>query len=178
MERNLSTTNEKFGIAETFISWDFSVGVLAAAGGIYDAYSHPDRLDTLVGVLAAFAAVVIGTAIAGVAIQAALMSDAFLRRVRQIGREPTYYLRHWILTVTLGVLGALATGLLAGLPATAPTWVRLLAAGLACGFAGWVLGSLVSAVISLKGFVLLRADAAEADDVPTIGSGEAGRRPA
>jgi hypothetical protein len=178
MARTQIDASEKFGIAETFVSWDFGVGVLAAIGGVYVADSHPGRLDTLTSVLAAFVTVVIGTAIAGVAVQAALMSDDFLRRVRQIGREPTYYLRHWVFTVTLGIVAALATGVLAGLSDTSPVWLRPFVCGVACGFAGWMLGSLVSAVASLKGFVLLRADAAELGDMPSIGNGEAGRRPA
>jgi MFS family permease len=174
-ERSISR-DDKWGIAEVFASWDFAVGVAAAVGGIYVADSHPDRLGTLTSVLAVLVTVVIGTAIAGVAVQAALMSDAFLRRLRQIHREPTYYLRHWVLTVTLGVVGAFATGVLAGIPVTAPAWVPRAASGAACGFTAWTLGSLISAVVSLNGFVLLRGDAAQVDDVPSIGDGEASRK--
>jgi hypothetical protein len=161
-----AATDEKWGVNELFVSWDFALAVAAAVGGVYTADSHPGRLGILTAVLAAFVTVVIGTAVAGVAVQAALMSDPFLRRVREIGREPTYYLRHWVLTVWLGVAGALATGVLAGLPRTAPTWTALVVSGLACGLAAWTLGSVVSAVVSLKGFVLLRADAAELEGRP------------
>lgn len=144
---------------------DLLVGVLGGAGGVWLAISSPDGLEASVPIAAALVGIVIGAVIAGVAIMAAFLDQSFLRKVREIGKEPVRYLKGFLFTAVLGVVAALALLVLSALPSTTTTWVLAIAAGIAGLAATWALASVIPNLGTLVQFIGLQFDASEVPEI-------------
>jgi len=156
------------------LSYDFWIGVLGAPGAVLLAVTSPLTLHRALPVAAGLVGVVIGAVVAGVAVIAAFMDQAFLRKVKRLGRQPIRYMRPFLFTATLGVVASLLLLVLIALPDSTPTWLTGIVAGL-CGFAVvWTLASLIPALDMLVQFVGLRFIASDIpDDLPTDPSADA-----
>lgn len=143
------------------LGYDAVAGVMGAVGGAVLAGRRAETLDAAAAVAAGFVGVVIGAVIAGVAVQAAFMDEAFLRKTRRIGRDPVYFSAPLLFTVVLGVMAALSVLVLVAIPRSAPTWL-LSALGASSGlFVVWTVVSLLPCLRTVADFALLKFDAAE-----------------
>jgi hypothetical protein len=154
--------------ASELLSFDLLLAVGGAVGGTILGLRLPRLLGNGLPVAAGLVGVVIGAVLAGVAVQAAFMDQAFLRKVAKIGREPVFYLAPFLFTATLGVLAALGVLVLSFTTVTAASWWRGTAAGVTGFLTVYTLTSLLNGLDNLVQFVGLKALAAEvADDLPT-----------
>jgi hypothetical protein len=117
---------------------------------------RPALVATGLPVVAGLVGVVIGAVLAGVAVQAAFMDGAFLRKVARIGRTPVYYLAPFLFTATLGVLASLSVTVLAFTSLTAEAWFRGAAAGTVGFTAVYTLASLLHGLDTLVQFIDLK----------------------
>lgn len=143
---------------------DLLFGLIAAAAGVYAALDAPEVLSGVASTTAQTFGVIVGLALAAVAVQSAFMNQAFLRKTKAIGRDPVRYLEPMLFTVTLGVFGIVAVIVLAALSPTAPAAVLAVVSGISGLFVAWTLGSLLYNLSTLISFVRLQADAADVPD--------------
>jgi hypothetical protein len=143
---------------------DLAFGLIGAGAGVYAALDAPEVLSSVAGTTAQMFGVIVGLALAAVAVQSAFMNQAFLRKTKAIGRDPVRYLEPMLFTVALGVFGIVAVIVLSALSPTAPPAVLAVIAGLSGLFVAWTLGSMLYNLSSLISFVRLQADAADIPD--------------
>jgi hypothetical protein len=157
---------------------DFFLGLLGGSASLTLALVAPDALLRGVAIAAGLVGVILGAVIAGVSIQAAFFDQAFLRKLRAIGREPVYYLAPFLFTVVIGVAAMLGLLVLAVLtPAAHPAVLGV--AGGVTGFAVvWTIASLLPCLATLVQFIGLKMDALDVPDDIDIADGKraAGRR--
>jgi hypothetical protein len=148
---------------------DLAFAMAGGAAAAYAAIDDPKTLHSAVGPTAQAFGVIVGLALASVAIQAAFMNQPFLRKVKAIGRDPVKFLTPMLFTVTVGVFGMVAIIVLSAISPAAPSAVLGTVAGLAGFFVAWTLGSLLYNMSTLISFVRLQADAADIpDDFETL----------
>lgn len=143
---------------------DFYVGLVGAALTLWLSITHPESLAGLAGTASAVVSVVVGAVLAGLAIISAFMDQAFLRKLKAIGKEPIRYMAPFIFTVWLGLWAILLVLVVAALPLTTPQWLLSSVATLAGGASFWGVASVVPDLKMLVDFVGLQVDAADIPD--------------
>jgi hypothetical protein len=153
---------------------DLYLGIAAGGGAAALAVVTPDALLRSVAVAAGLIGVIIGSVIAGVAIQTAFMDQSFLRKLRAINRNPVRYVSPFLFTAVLSVLAMLGLVVLSTLSAKSPVAVLAVIGGLTGFFAIWSIVSLLYCLATLVQFMGLKV---EALDVPDDAAGiEAARK--
>lgn len=150
--------------ASELLGFDLLLAAGGAVGGTLLAVHRPELVTQGIAVVAGLVGVVIGAVLAGVAVQAAFMDEAFLRKVARIGRTPVHYLAPFLFTAALGVLAALGLVVLAFTSVTADVWFRGVAGGLVGFAATYTLASLLNGLDTLVQFIDLKAEAAAVPD--------------
>lgn len=145
-----------------FLGYDFWLSLGGTAGGIALAIASPGTLSRVIPVAAAVVGVVIGAVVAGVAVLAAFLDQAFLTKLKQINRQPIRYMRPFLFTASLGVVALILLLVLISLPASTPTWLVAVLGGLAGTATIWTLTSVLPCLDMLVQFVGLRFIAADA----------------
>ena len=143
---------------------DFWLGVAGGVGGVILALNAPDGLFRAVDVAAQALSVVVGSVIAGVAIQAAFFDQAFLRKLRAINRDPVRYLAPFLFTAVIGVGALLSLMALATLGPEAPRVALGPLGGLVGFLTVWALASLLPCLATLVQFIGLKMDALDVPD--------------
>jgi hypothetical protein len=151
------------------LQFDFFLGVLGGAAGWHLAQSNPVALGSVVSVVQQIVGAILGSVIAGVAIQAAFFDDQFLRKMKDSGTDPISCMAPFLFTAALGVVSMLLLIVLTAVTTPAPgdgpasscgVWIL----ATACGFTSvWTIASLVPALDTMVQFVRLKM---EATDVP------------
>lgn len=149
---------------------DLYVGILGGVGAGLLAFYAPDKLDGVIVVAASLVGVVIGAVLAGVAIMSAFLDQAFLRKLKAIGREPVRYIEPFLFTAWLGIMSAFSLLVFVALPNATPQWLFIALAGLSGLLSTWTLGSVVWDLDMLVQFLGLQVDAADIPDDPSISS--------
>jgi len=156
-----SVLNFKLG---EILQIDFCLGIIGGVGAVVLALQEPEAALRGVSISAGLVGVIIGAVLAGLSVQVAFMDQAFLRKIRAIGRNPTYYLAPLFFTATIGIFAMLAILILSILSAKSP--VALLAP--VCGVTGfltiWTTVSLLHCMATLVQFVGLKVDALDVPD--------------
>lgn len=149
---------------DELLRYDFGIGILGGIGGIILAVSYPKTLHSTAPIVIGLVGVVIGAAIAGMAVIAALMDGVFIRKVHAIGRRTSRYVAPFAFTALLGVCAALVLLVLVSLPTHAFEWLRITVGGLAGLFAVWTVASVLPLLSLTMDFVELKGDAANVPD--------------
>ncbi|QUC01238.1 hypothetical protein [Cellulosimicrobium cellulans] len=143
---------------------DFWLGIVGGLAFFALGYFAPDRLFSVVAATTEIVGVMLGAVLAAVALLATFYDQAFLRKLRRIGRDPVRYLAPFLFTLVTGVIALL--GLL-GLAALESGDARLLLGGLGLVvgfFAIWTLASLLPLMATLVQFINLKVDALDVPD--------------
>jgi hypothetical protein len=148
------------------LRYDFFLALLGGSGGAWLALSSPQTLAKEIPLAATVVGIVVGAVVAGMAVLAVFLDQAFLRKLRAIGREPVRYIGPFLFTAALGVVASLLLLLLTGLPATTPEWLLALVSGLAGFTVTWTLASVLPNLSLLVQFIGLQFDAADIPDLP------------
>ncbi|MFI6457980.1 hypothetical protein ACIBF6_41310 [Streptosporangium amethystogenes] len=143
---------------------DFLLGVAGGVAVLVMAFVEPAALIRSVPVAASLVGVIIGTVLAGVAVQAAFMDQSFLRKLRAIGRDPVYYLAPFLFTGVTGVIGMLTLLVLSAMSANTHIVVLAPFGSVAGFFTVWSLASILQCLAMLVQFVGLKMDAADVPD--------------
>ncbi len=143
---------------------DFVLGLAGGAGAVALAIVTPAALLRAVAIAAGLVGVIIGTVIAGVAVQTAFMDQAFLRKIRAIGREPVRYLAPFLFTAVIGVFAMLGLIALSTLSQRSAPAVLGVIGGLTGFLAVWTTTSLLSCLATLVQFMNLKMDALDVPD--------------
>ncbi len=153
------------------LQYDLGLAVLGGVASVVLQLKSASTFRALVPIAAGFVGVIIGAVIAGVAVLAALMDQAFLRKLRRINREPVRYIRPFVFTAVLGIIAAILLLAFVGVSAARPpTWVLSSLAGLTGLVVVWTLTSVIPDLGMLVEFMGLQFDAANVpDDAPKAG---------
>lgn len=143
---------------------DFWIGLAGGAGGLVLGLKYPTQLVGAVSVTAGVVGVIIGTVIAGAALQTAFLDDAFLRKLRAIDRNPVDYLVPFLFTAAIGVFALLSLIILSVVTPTANTAALATLGAVAGFFSCWAVASLLPGMATLVQFVGLRQDSIDAPD--------------
>lgn len=152
------------------IRLDLAAAVAGCAGGVWigigGKHGTPvvDARYAALPAAAGLVGVVIGAVVAGVAVQAAFMDQAFIRKLNAINRRPVRYLTPFIVTAVLGLWAAIAIIVVAALSASAPAALRGMAYGLAGFLSIYTIASLWYGLKMLVDFVALKEEAAGVPD--------------
>lgn len=146
------------------LRWDLAVGVVVGTGAAWMAVVTPSAVAGALPVVAGLVGVVIGAVVAGVAVQAAFLDQAFLRKLRLIGREPVRYLAPLLFTAVLGVGAGIAVLVLSVVISMWPTAVVATLSGITGLLAAWTLTSLIYDLNMIVQFVRLQDEAANLPD--------------
>lgn len=146
------------------IRLDLAFAFVGGACGVWVAFDNPTVLASTANTTAQAFGVIVGLALAAVAVQSAFMDQTFMRKSKMIGRDPVEYLAPMLFTVTVGVFGIVAVIVVSALSPEAPTPVLAAAAGAAGFFIAWTLGGLLYNLSTLISFVRLQSDAADVPD--------------
>jgi hypothetical protein len=109
---------------------------------------------------------IIGTVIAGVAIQTAFMDQSFLRKIRAIDRNPVTYLSPFLFTAVIAIFAMVGIIILSTLSAKSPAALLGTISGLAGFFSIWAIISLLYCLTTLVQFMGLKVDALDVPDNP------------
>jgi len=142
-----------------FFQLDLYLGISGGSGGLILGILAPDAMLRSVPVVAVLLGVVIGAVIAGVAILAAFMDQAFLRKLTAIDRQPVRYLGPFLFTAVLGVFAMIFLIALSTMSSGSP---RILLDILGCitGLLSvWAIASLLPCLSMLVQFMGLKTDA-------------------
>lgn len=143
---------------------DLYLGIAGGAGGLILAIIDPDAMLRSVPTVAVLLGVVVGAVIAGVAILAAFMDQAFLRKLAAIERQPVRYLGPFLFTAALGVFAMIALIVLSTMSSSSLT-ALLAIFGFAAGFLSiWAIASLLPCLATLVQFMGLKTDALRVPD--------------
>ncbi|MCE0488137.1 hypothetical protein [Ornithinimicrobium sediminis] len=152
---------------DSFRQFDFVLALLGTVLAAVRVYFSPSSLEVLQELSGALLGIVLGAVLAGAAIQAAFMDPELLRNLYRIGRDPIRYLRPFLFTATLAVLGLLASFVVALLPppavflSDAEARLTVAAAAMVVTFpALWCVLSLLPCMGMLVQFVGLKSDSA------------------
>lgn len=143
---------------------DLLVGVAGAAGAVTLALVNPDALMRAVPTAATLVGVIIGAVLAGVAVQAAFMDQAFLRKLRAINRDPVRYLAPFLFTGVSGVVAMFFILIISAMTKDTQKAVLAVSAGLTGGATAWSLASVLPCLSTLVQFVGLKMDALDVPD--------------
>jgi hypothetical protein len=143
---------------------DLVFGVLGLTGGLVLGLKRPGLLVDGVSVTAGVVGAVIGAVIAATAIQTAFLDQAFLRKLRAIGRDPVTYMTPFLFTTAIGVLALLGLLVLSTVSPTAPTWLLAPLGAVVGFFSTWAVASLLPLMGTLIQFVALRQEALDVPD--------------
>jgi hypothetical protein len=110
----------------------------------------------------------VGAVVAGAAILAAFLDQTFLRKLRQINREPVRYLSPFLFTAVLGILAGLFLLVVRVLPRSTPDWIFVTLSGLSGFLVVWTLTSVIRNLNMLVQFIGLQFDASDVPDVPDV----------
>jgi hypothetical protein len=160
---SLGAALDSFRPSQIFLRYDFFIGLAGGVGGLVLALLAPGRISAVVLLIGAVVGVVIGAVIAGVAVLTAFFNESFLRKLRASGHEPVRFMRPFLFTASIGVVGALLLFVLAAIPPK-PRGVY----GPVAFFGGlcsiWSLASVLPGLDMLVQFVGLQFEAAEFED--------------
>ena len=143
---------------------DFWCGALVGLVFTWAGWTHPTAALRAVSAGASVVGVVLGSVIAGIAIQTAFLDQEFLRKISAIGQRPMRYFAPFLYTALLGI-GAI-TGLVI-LEVVSPSWPRVViaaASGVTWFLAAWCVASLVPALAMVPQFAELKRIASERQD--------------
>lgn len=155
---------------------DFAVGAVFGAAAFTLALVHPDALLRGVSAAVGVVGVIVGAVIAAISFQAAFMDQAFLRKLRAIGRDPVYYLTPFLFTATLGVVAMLLLVIVSTFTPTMPKLPLAIFSAFTAFTTAWTIASLIPGLATLVQFVGLKVDALDVpDDIDLI---QQERRPA
>ncbi len=143
---------------------DFWIGLAGGVGGLVLGLRYPAQLTGAVSVTAGVVGAIIGAVIAGMAIQSAFLDQAFLRKLRAIGKDPVEYLTPFLFTAVIGVFALLSLLVLSVVTSTANTAVLATLGTMAGLFSSWAVASLLPGMATLIQFVGLRQDAIDVPD--------------
>jgi hypothetical protein len=107
---------------------------------------------------------VIGAVVAGAAILGAFLDQAFLRKLKRIERDSTYYIAPFLFTAFLGTVAIILLLVLLALTPSGLARLRALLAGATGLSTGWTLGSLIYDLDMLVQFLQLQDAAADVPD--------------
>jgi len=145
---------------------DLLVGLIGGGGAIWVCLNDVEALGRLIPIAATVIGIVIGAVLAGIAILASYMDQQFLRKLREIGREPVRYLRPFLFTALLGVSSSLLLLALAVLPNHVDAWVLASVGGLTGTAVWWTIASVIADLDVLVQFIGLQFDASNVPDLP------------
>ena len=145
---------------------DFFLGIAAGAGAVALALISPDAILRSVATAAQLVGVIIGTVIAGVAVQTAFMDQSFLRKIRAIDRNPVTYLSPFLFTAVIAIFAMIGIIILSTLSAKSPAALLGTISGLAGFFSIWAIISLLYCLTTLVQFMGLKVDALDVPDDP------------
>jgi hypothetical protein len=143
---------------------DFWIGLAGGIGGLVLGLKYPAQLLNAVSVTAGVVGVIIGTVIAGAALQSAFLDQAFLRKLRAINRNPVDYLVPFLFTAVIGVFALLSLLVLSVVTSTANTAALATLGTIAGFFSCWAVASLLPGMATLVQFVGLRQDSIDVPD--------------
>lgn len=143
---------------------DFWIGLAGGVGGLVVGLRYPAQLVGAVSVVASVVGVIIGAVLAGVAIQSAFLDQAFLRKLRAIGKDPIDYLTPFLFTTVIGVFALLTLLVLSVVKPTANSAALATLGAIAGLFTCWAVASLLPGMATLIQFVGLRQDAIDVPD--------------
>jgi hypothetical protein len=152
-----------FKLSEVF-HYDLYCGVLAGIVGGLIGWRWPEQLAPFAAVASQLVGVVIGAVLACAAIQAAFLDQAFLRKLRAIGRNPTYYLAPFLFTAVIGVISMILLLAASLLTPTAPEIGRISLSSALLFFTVWTMVSLLPCLNMIVQFIGLRRDALDVPD--------------
>lgn len=164
-ESSFKAVIDQFRPSELF-DLAFWIGlVLGGGGGVWLGIAYPPGLADGAALAAALVGIIIGAVVAGVAVMAAFLDPAFLRKLRAINREPVRYVAPFLLTAFLGIAAALLLLVLGVLPPTTTPGVLVPLAGAAGFLTVWALCSIIPAMGVLIQFLGLQFDASNVADI-------------
>jgi hypothetical protein len=143
---------------------DFWLGLAAGGGGAAIAVIDPSAALRGDAIASGLVGVILGAVIAGVSVQAAFMDQAFLQKLRDIGREPIRYLAPFIFTAVIGVFAMLGLIVLALLSDKSNKVLLGIATGITGFFSIWTIVSLLYCLATLVQFMGLKMDALPAQE--------------
>jgi hypothetical protein len=143
---------------------DFWLGLVGGSGAATLGVVTPSALLRGVAVATGLVGVIIGAVIAGVAVQAAFMDQAFLQKLRAIGREPVRYLAPFLFTAVIGVFAMVGLIILSTLSPQSQIAILGVVGGLAGFFTVWTMMSLLYCFATLVQFMGLKMDALDDAD--------------
>ncbi len=145
---------------------DLFLGVAGGAGATVLALITPSALLRSVTIAAGLVGVIIGTVVAGVAIQTAFMDQSFLRKLRAINRDPIRYLAPFLFTAVLAILAMAGLTILSTFSVKSPAAILATISGLVGLFSIWAIISLLYCLTTLVQFMGLKVDALDVPDDP------------
>src|SRR6266699_6689964 len=135
---------------------DFLLGLIAGGGAAALAVVTPDAALRCVAVASGLTGAIIAAIIAGLAVQAAFMDQAFLRRIQAIGREPVYYLAPLLFTAVIAVFAMLGLIVLSALSPKSGAVLLGIVTGITGFFTVWTVTSLLYCLATLVQFMGLK----------------------
>ncbi|MET7468419.1 hypothetical protein ABZS35_06705 [Micromonospora sp. NPDC005599] len=146
------------------LAYDFYWAVAGAVAALATAVSTPAAVIRAVPVAAGLVGVVVGAVVAGIAVQTAFMDQAFLRKIRTIGRDPTRYIAPFLFTATTGVFSMLSLLVLGTMSAETSPVPLVVASFVAALLTVWTMTSLLQGLSTLVQFIHLKTDALDVPD--------------
>ncbi len=151
----------------SLLQLDFFVGIVVAL--IFGAYGwfRPSKVLAVVGDLLGVVGVVVGASLAAAAVLAAFYEEAFLKKLKLLGRRNASeaYLAPFMFTVVISLLAMASLLALSLLEDSDPAAVVITLSAIAGLLCGWSISSLIPLMSTLLQFVGLKSDAADVPDV-------------
>jgi MFS family permease len=160
----------RFELGEV-LRWDLLAGVIGGCGAGLLAHFSPSTMDGLAGLVVGVVGVFVGAVVAGAAILGSFLDQAFLKKLKMIGREPVRYLAPFLFTATLGVIAAFAALILGALPPATPGFIFVTVSVLVGTFSWWTIASVLYDLDMLVQFIGLQVDAVDVQidgDLPSV----------
>lgn len=143
---------------------DLPMGLVGGIGGLYLALRDWASFSAVLPLSVGAVGVVIGSVIAGMALQTAFMDGAFLRKLREVEYSPLFFLAPLLFTGVGGVAASLFALVAATITDTASQWVHGPLGFITSFLSFWTLASLVPALATLVEFVELKNEASLVPD--------------
>ncbi|MEU7679467.1 hypothetical protein AB0C42_32170 [Micromonospora taraxaci] len=159
------------------LAYDFYLALGGGLAALATAVSAPAAVIRAVPVAAGLVGVVVGAVVAGIAVQTAFMDQAFLRKIRTIGRDPTRYIAPFLFTATTGVFSMLSLLVLGAMSAETPQVALIVVAFMAALLTIWTMTSLLQGLSTLVQFIHLKTDALDVPDDVSWSARDSNRQP-
>ncbi|MFC7529114.1 hypothetical protein [Actinoplanes sp. GCM10030250] len=152
------------------LRFDLCWALAAGFGGLATALITPAAMIRTVPIAASLVGVVVGAVIAGIAVQTAFMDQAFLRKIKAIGRDPARYIAPFLFTAFVGIIAMLSMLVLSAMSAKTLQPILAIACFISSFLTVWTMGSLLQALSTLVQFIHLKVDALDVPDDIDLGN--------